>query len=495
MLDRSDSSVQLFSYADDQPNEVRGSLIPDLNSRKKSRRAGRGMTRNALKLTSAAMVTGLLVLLGVSGYGAVTSSGLVAAPVVTIVDPYTKTETVLEYGPQDYLSNLALFEDTRDAFIEEGVTFIDIDLNHRQLKFFYNGVLLQSAEILAVPDDESWWKTPSGLYEVTSKREIGFNNSTQTYLPWQIVFQGNLMIHGLPYNQTDKELEQSVAGAGVQLESKAAELLFKRVKAGMPVLVHDVKRPVDEFVYEPKAPTVGARQYFIADIDNGTILASSDAYGVEPIASLTKLMTAVVASEEMNLDDRVRISSPSFVSSLIPRLSERNSVSMYSLLQLLLVESSNEAAETIAGEMGRDDFIAAMNHKAEQLGLQDTVFTDPSGLDDGNVSSAEDLYRLAKYIYEDKRFIFEITANETLDSVYVGGEFGGLVNFNEIDDMDSFVGGKVGETRAAGQTSISLHKIKIKDHERVLVVILLGSASRTDDIAALLLHIQNQFGS
>ena len=60
---------------------------------------------------------------------------------------------------------------------------------------------------------------------------------------------------------------------------------------------------------------------------------------------------------------------------------------MYSLLQLLLLESSNEAAEVIAGEVGREEFIKAMNAKAVQLGMLNTTFTDPSGLDDGNVST------------------------------------------------------------------------------------------------------------
>jgi len=145
---------------------------------------------------------------------------------------------------------------------------------------------------------------------------------------------------------------------------------------------------------------------------------------------------------------------------------------MYSLIQLLLVESSNEAAETIAGELGREQFIEAMNAKARQLGMMDTSFADPSGLSAENVSSVADLYILTKYIYNDKKFIFDITANETLSTVYVGGEFDGLINFNEVEDMENFVGGKVGETNAAGQTSVSLHKLKFQGVERTLAIIL-----------------------
>ena len=167
---------------------------------------------------------------------------------------------------------------------------------------------------------------------------------------------------------------------------------------------------------------------------------------------------------------------------------------MYSLLQLLLIESSNEAAETIAGEIGRDEFIEAMNAKARQLGMLQTHFADPSGLSAENVSSVGDLYRLTKYIYDQRRFIFSITAGEEPGSVYVGGEFDGLINFNEIEDMDSFIGGKVGETNAAGQTSISLHRLDFQGEERTLAVILLGSDGRTEDVESLLTYVQNRYG-
>jgi D-alanyl-D-alanine carboxypeptidase len=167
---------------------------------------------------------------------------------------------------------------------------------------------------------------------------------------------------------------------------------------------------------------------------------------------------------------------------------------MYSLLQVLLLESSNEAAEVIAGEVGRTEFIEAMNAKAIQLGMLDSTFTDPSGLDDGNVSTLADLYTLTKYIQENKRFIFEITANEIVPSAYIGDEFAGLVNFNEVEDMDSFVGGKIGETLTAGKTSISLHRVRFKDQDRILAVILLGAENRTQEIQSLIQYVKARFG-
>ena len=72
-------------------------------------------------------------------------------------------------------------------------------------------------------------------------------------------------------------------------------------------------------------------------------------------------------------------------------------------------------------------------------------------------------------------------------------EFEGLVNFNQIEDVDNFVGGKVGETMAAGQTSISLHTITLQGSERTVVIILLGSAHRDEDVRTLIQFVEDRF--
>lgn len=499
MKEESGPTVRLLSYEDDKPQDGRGMFIPRSvgGSRKSIHRRFDyiGVARMAGRVTLSVFALLALGVLGTTGYGLVAQSdNLALAPTVMIVDPYTQAATALDYGPQVALSKNNFFIETRDAFIDEALTFIEVDMTSRQLRFFKDGVLAQSAEILGVGEAGSWWETPSGLYQIEKKDERVFTNLGQVYLPWRLTFQGNFIIHGWPVYPDKEAVKADFSGGGIRLSDESAQALYENVSIGVPVLVHASVAPRDTFVYEPLVPELDTPNYFIADIENGTILAATDLHNTVPIASLTKLMTAVVAAEKINLDGRIQVTSPYFVTSLIPRLSERSSVSMYSLLQLLLVESSNEAAETIAGEIGRDDFITSMNEKAIQLGMMNTHFADPSGLSSENVSSIGDLYRLSKYIYDNRSFIFEITANKTLSSAHVGGEFDGLINFNEVKDLDNFVGGKVGETTAAGQTSISLHRIKFKDSERTLVVILLGSEARTKDVLTLIDFAENRFG-
>jgi D-alanyl-D-alanine carboxypeptidase len=310
-----------------------------------------------------------------------------------------------------------------------------------------------------------------------------------------MTFQGNFFIHGWPYYPNGTPVPEGFSGGCIRLKNEDAEALYKLVDVHTPVLVHEADFTNDDFVYEPKIPELETPHYLIADIQNSTVLAASELDEPAPIASVTKLMTALVAVEYINLDKDVTISYVPDVTSVIPRLQVGQRVSMYSLLQLLLVESSNEAAEFIAGIVGRERFIDLMNEKAASLGLDHTTFTDVSGLDSGNVSSVGDLLRLAQYIYNNRSFILELSVNQDIETAYTKGQFGKLENFNTIEGVDSFIGGKVGDTLAAGQTSVSYHKLNVKGEERVVVIILLGSKNRVDDIRELLTYMEERFGT
>lgn len=497
MLDKPKDTLQLIVHESDIPHEGKGELIPQSFTPTAIQELPPKKSR-ALQTIARAGVVGaaalLFMLAGTVGYGVMSSAGQVASPVVTIVDPYTLEATTLDVGPQIALSQMNFFVETRDAFIDDEVTFVEIDISREQVRYFESGVLVQSAKIERVAEPGSWWETPSGMYEVSETEEEFFSSLAQAQLPYVIRFEENFMIHGEPTYPDGSAVSEEFLGGGIRLANADALQLYESVQVGTPILVHKADENPDTFVYEPPVPDIDLEHYFIADIENDTVLASSDFDEVVSIASLTKLMTAVVAAEELQLDQRVFVSSPNFVTSLVPRLANRSSVSMYSLLQLLLVESSNEAAEVIAAELGREEFIAAMNTKARQLGMLHTTFADPSGLSSDNISSVGDLYQLTKYIHQNRQFILDITRDVDLPSAYVGGDFKGLINFNEIEDTTGFVGGKVGETLAAGQTSISLHELPIKGVTRTVVVIVLGSQERTEDVQALVSFVEEQYG-
>jgi D-alanyl-D-alanine endopeptidase (penicillin-binding protein 7) len=494
MFEKTAKSLRLLSFHDDQPHELRGLLIPQSVKVKEKKpsllvRSVKGASSLALPVVAVA----LFATVAVSGYGLVSSMTQVANPSITIIDPETQDRVALPYGQQSALSQDTFFAQARDAFIEDSQTFIEIDLDTKLLRYFKEGVLVHSIPVSALGQEGSWFDAPSGLYTVDKKDDYDFSTVVQAYFPWTITFEGNYMIHGWPEYPDKSPVPETFTGGGIRISNEDAQKLYEVVEPGISVLVHQTPAEPDQFVYEPTVPNIETPHYLIADIETGAILAASDLDDPVPIASLTKLMTAVVTAEKLDLDKRVQVTSPSFVESLIPRLADRTSVSMYSLLQLLLVESSNEAAEVIAGEYGREAFVGEMNTKATQIGMLNSNFTDPSGLNSGNTSSLGDLFRLSDYIYNNRSFIFDITAEGEMSTMVGMNEFEGLVNFNQIEDVDNFVGGKVGETTAAGQTSISLHTITLQGSERTVVIILLGSAHRGEDVRTLIQFVEDRF--
>ena len=416
-----------------------------------------------------------------------------AAPIVSVIDPDTLEVEQLGYGPQPALAQRTFYTETQQAFVADEVTFLDLDLASDRLRYYESGQLVLETAILDAGVSGSWWEVVSGLYQVVETDRRFVSRLAGATFPWTVRFEENFLLHGLPLQRDGTPVNADFAAGGVQIADTAAEVLVDLVAAGTPVLVHRSAIAPEPFVYEPPAPDISAPHYFVADLDTGAVLASDGVAAPVPIASITKLMTAVVAAEQLQLDAQVFIAASSSVPSLVPRLTKKSTVSMYSLLQLLLVESSNEAAEVIANELGRADFIAAMNEKAAQLGMVNTTFADPSGLSANNVSSAGDLFRLTKHIHDNRRFILDLTKDAAMTGANASNAYDNLTNFNEVEGVVGFVGGKVGETSAAGQTTVSLYDVPISDTTRTIVFVLLGSTGRSDDITALVSFVGEQF--
>ncbi len=497
-------SMRVVSHHEDIPERVVGFLIPVHYGQKKEgtepepNKSRAGIILVTLLQRRVLLVPVLALLFftltaGSATYWYTQGVATMAAPIVMIESDAVLESKQLHYGVQPLLSQPNFFAQTRERFVADKLSFVEADLTQMRIRYYENGVELFSAPILAKGKEGSWWETPAGLYQIEDKMEDHYSSFSNAYQPWNMVFQGNFFIHGWPKDKNGMPLTSDYSAGCIRLEDTDAERLFNLVSVDTPVLVHEVDFESDDFVYEPKGPEITATHYLVADVESNSILASSDLDAVAPIASVTKLMTALVAAEHINLDDTVYVSQERYVTTLIPRLQGRNYVSMYSLLQLLLVESSNEAAEVIATQVGRERFIELMNEKALALGLLHTTFADPSGLEDENVSTVSDLLRLVQYIHHNRSFILELTHDQNLPTAYAGGQFGELENFNVVEDDETFIGGKIGETMAAGQTSVSLHELDINGTKRTLAFIILGSKERNDDVHRLLDYTRQQF--
>jgi len=202
-----------------------------------------------------------------------------------------------------------------------------------------------------------------------------------------------------------------------------------------------------------------------------------------PIASLTKLMTAWVVLEYYDLSKEIIISKKaSNQYGDIRRLEEGRTFPVKYFLYPLLMESSNGAAFALANdyeEMSERNFVELMNQEAKKIGLDDTFFNNPSGLDpedsktEMNYSTANDLVKLTKKLLE-KPLIWDIL------SIPRYSEYGPeLINTNRflIDDpadwQEKIIGGKTGYTDKAGGCLLLV--IKAPRNQGFLISIILGA--------------------
>ena len=199
-----------------------------------------------------------------------------------------------------------------------------------------------------------------------------------------------------------------------------------------------------------------ARAYLVLDGRDGHVLAAEAPREKLPIASLTKLMTVLVALERSRPADMVTVAPQAASigeSSINLRAGER--ISVHDLVEACLIQSANDAAWALAYHAGRGDagrFVRVMNIRARQWGLADTRFVRPDGLDAfGHVSSARDMTELARIAMRNP--LIRSLVDEQSETISGGRR---LHTWNDLlGEFPGIVGVKTGHTRAAGWSQVA----------------------------------------
>jgi len=189
-------------------------------------------------------------------------------------------------------------------------------------------------------------------------------------------------------------------------------------------------------------------------------------------------MTAIVVAENVDLRKSILVKPEMLEAYGSTRgLEVGKSFRVVELFYPLLISSSNDAAEVLSGFLGRTKTIKMMNEKAKAILMKDTEFTDPHGLDPKNVSTARDLFQLARYITETRPPFWEITKGKEVWSFgKVRFDIKELWNKNVFINDPNFVGGKTGFLAQSKYNALFIFKFLTKDKKkRNIVVILLGS--------------------
>ena len=237
------------------------------------------------------------------------------------------------------------------------------------------------------------------------------------------------------------------------------------------------------FTLTAQAKPITAKSFLVTD-NKGSVILEKNADRTQSIASITKLMTAIIVvnanqdlSEELELDFK----KSNVYHTRLPRTLK--TLSRGELLQLAIIKSDNFAAYTLCANYpgGVDRCIAEMNHQALEFGMYSTHFTDPTGLDQGNISNARDLVKLVLVASRHP----EITeaSGKPLVSIKVKKRWWDFWNTNSLvrRDSDRVIVSKTGYINASGGCVVMLLDTDLGQR----VIVLLGSKNTRTRIPEL----------
>ena len=234
-------------------------------------------------------------------------------------------------------------------------------------------------------------------------------------------------------------------------------------------------------------PKISAKAFLVGDLNTGEVILAKNQDQKFPIASTSKLMTALVATEINTPDDTTQVSKTALATSgKNGNLKMGEEIKVQDLLYPLLLESSNDAAEVLAQHFERDSFILKMNQEAEKLKMTSTSYEDPSGLSPNNQSTASDMFRLAGYLTQQQPDLFKITAQRSYSNKKHSWS-----NISQFLGKDGYLGGKSGYTDEAKQTVISVFSLPLGESGfRPIAITLLQSPDRQKDVEAILKYLK-----
>jgi D-alanyl-D-alanine endopeptidase (penicillin-binding protein 7) len=366
--------------------------------------------------------------------------------------------------------------------------FIAADLVNMKLYLYQDGTTTAEYPILTKGRPGTPYETPSGAYSIESKETDHINYGESVEMPYAMQFYGNYFIHGWPTYLDGTPVASTYSGGCIRLSTEDAAAVYAFADKGTKVFVYDTPAtstmPTLTLSSIP-LPSISASAYLVADVDTGDVYAEKDANVPRPIASITKLMTALVANETIMFNDtltipRGELSDVAVASDTVPE-----TFSVGDLLYPLLMESNNNIADRLGAYYSTGAFVTWMNQQASALGMASTIFVDPSGVSRDNVSTPEDLYRLAVYLADKKSFVWDITRTPEKTITAKNGSQYSFTSFNKFSNLSSFVGGKVGETAAAGETMVSIFALPIDGETRRVAIILLNSDDDKSDTQKL----------
>jgi len=274
--------------------------------------------------------------------------------------------------------------------------------------------------------------------------------------------------------------EETAKAAPPVLSFERASLLA----ASAPNLTQSEVKQAPVRRWEILDPKVTSEAVLVHSLDDDFPLFYLNTYKIWPMASLTKLLTAIIVIENIGENKKIEINEAAVATEgEAGNLKSGEVYTARDLLKIMLLTSSNDAAAAFENYLGKGEFVRLMNEKLKELGMTQTRVYDASGLEDENVSAASDLLRLSKYILEKEPQIFNWTRQQSqliqpLNDVTSRT----ILNINGLVEEAGFLGGKTGTSDKAKQNEIAI----FSQNGKRFIIIVLGSADRDKEIRNLL---------
>lgn len=243
-----------------------------------------------------------------------------------------------------------------------------------------------------------------------------------------------------------------------------------------------------------------ARSAIVWDVATQKVLFNKNADDVRPLASVTKLMTALVAYELLEPNDIVTVSHTALMTEGDSGLLEGETFTVQNLTDLTLIESSNDGAVALAEHAGHTAFpqadgasvfVSAMNMRAQELGLTKTRYANSTGLDlseseAGAYGSARDMAHLMEYLITKHPSAAALTTQSTMRIYDTDGNYHTVKNTNEaVGQLDGLIASKTGYTLLSGGNLVIAVDVGL-NHPVVIAVLGSSTTGRFSDALALL---------
>lgn len=276
-----------------------------------------------------------------------------------------------------------------------------------------------------------------------------------------------------------------------QVNQNSEKQLPEVQAAFLPVLKTVIEPSFPIKNYNVPEPELTAQSALVYNIDSKKIYLSKDIFTQRPIASLTKLMTSLIAINHIPLDQEIIINEEAVAAyGEIGDLNVNEKITFQNLLYILMLASSNDAASAIAQNI--DNLINKMNLQAKEWGLSETYFEDASGISPNNKSSAWEIGKILEQALNNQVLAKIMNTSET-DVYSQGGlkPFHHLANTNVLlkSQLNVFAG-KTGFTDEAGECMAVAAKAPNQD---TLIFIVLNSKDRTTEIKKLISWINQAY--